>query len=309
MGRIAPPSEVASGGLMTPLGVTCAGLAGNVLLSGGKVVAGLAFGSQTLVADGLHSASDLASDFAVLAGLRVSNRPADPSHPYGHRRVQTLVSMFIGLLLVAAAAWIAYEAASTWQEHHARAYGWWPFVIAMTSVVTKEGLYRITRTVGRRCGDMSIVANAWHHRSDAFSSIAAAAGMFGVALGGPEWGFLDHFTAIALSALLIAIGLKLAFSASEELIDRAPDRRVMESVGRIVEGTEGVRSYHAFRMRQLGGKREMDVHVQVDPALTVAQGHDIATEVRRRIWEADPNVTNVIVHVEPVEEPGPTAGS
>jgi cation diffusion facilitator family transporter len=166
----------------------------------------------------------------------------------------------------------------------------------MISVASKDLLYRLTRRVGLRFKDNSLLANAWHHRSDAFSSVAAAAGMLGVAIGGKEWAFLDHATALALSGMLVAIGLKLIAQAAQELIDRAPARSVMENIAGIVQSTAGVRSHHAFRMRQLGGRLEMDVHIQVDPNLTVCQGHDIATEVRRRIWEADPNVTNVIVH-------------
>ncbi len=288
-------------GALSPKGITWIGLATNVVLSAGKLAAGVLFGSGVMLADGVHSASDLVSDFAILAGLQVSARPADGSHPYGHRRVQTLAVMFVGGVIITAAMWVGVSAATKWHEGMAAVYGWVPFGIAAFSVAIKETLYRLTRNVGRRTGDTALLANAWHHRSDAFSSVAAAAGTFAVAWGGRGWGFLDHVMAIALAGVLVVVGLKLIGQAGNELVDRAPSREVTESIAAIVAETDGVRGYHAFRMRQLGGRREMDVHVQVDPALTVVQGHDIATRVRRRIYQADPDVTAVIVHVEPVE--------
>ncbi|MFW6154808.1 MAG: cation diffusion facilitator family transporter [Planctomycetota bacterium] len=282
--------------------VTFVGLGVNVALAVAKVLIGLAFGSATLLADGIHSAGDLVSDIALLAGLNVSHKEADVSHPYGHRRVQTLVALFIGLLVVGSAAGVVYTAARRWIEGVPIAYGWIPFAVALVSVLSKELVFRATRRVGRRTGDTAVLANAWHHRTDAFSSLAAAVGMFGVALGGADWGFLDSLTAIALGGALVTMGSKLVFTAGQELIDRAPSRTVLDNIAAVVARTEGVRTYHAFRMRQSAGKLEMDVHIQVDPALSVGEGHDIATEVRRRIMEADPNVTTVTVHVEPAED-------
>lgn len=290
--------------LFSARGVTWLGLIGNVLLAAIKAIVGLAAGSQALLADAVHSLSDMVSDLAVLAGLRASAKPADQDHHYGHRRVQTLVAMFIGLLILAAAAGIGYNAARSWLRGVFASYGWLPFAIAMLSVVTKEALYQVTRMVARKTKDAALKANAWHHRSDAISSVAAGIGMFGVALGGSKWAFLDHATALALAGFLIAIGLRIAAEAGQELIDRAPARDLTDRIAEIICSTEGVRDYHAFRMRQLGGKLEMDVHIQVEPTLTVCQGHDIATEVRRRIMEVDSDVTACIVHVEPYDPTG-----
>lgn len=285
---------------LSPIGVTLAGLVVNVLLSLLKIAAGLLMHSGTLVADGIHSAGDLVSDVVVLVSLDASYKEPDEQHPYGHRRIQTLASMLIGMLVIGAAVSIGVAAATHWRSGVSTAYGWGPFCIAMASVVVKELLYRLTNTVGRRTGDAALLANAWHHRSDAFTSLAAAAGMAGVAIGGAEWGFLDHITAIGLSGVLLGMGLKLCFSAGQELIDRAPAKATRASIAAIIADTEGVHTYHAFRMRQSAGKLEMDVHIQVKPTLTVAAGHDIATEVRARILNADANVTSVIIHVEPL---------
>lgn len=295
------PAPSSGKGMFSPVGITLVGGVGNIVLSAVKITAGLAFASQALLADGIHSLSDLASDLAILWGLKVSNRQADQCHPYGHRRVQTMVAMLIGVLVVSAAVTIGVTAGTAWHDRQSVSYGWVPFLLALGSVAIKEALYRVTRRVGRRSGDLALMANAWHHRSDAFSSLAAAVGMGGVALGGNPWAFLDHATAIAMAALLVVIGLKLMGQAAQELVDRAPARELLEGLASVLAETAGVRSHHAFRVRQLGGKLEMDVHIQVDPGITVAQGHEIASLVQKRIARADPNVTTVVVHVEPAE--------
>lgn len=292
---------------MTPKGVSLLSVAVNVSLTAAKVIAGLLFASQTILADGLHSASDLVTDFAVLAGLRVTNKPADPCHPYGHRRVSTLVAMFVGACLIGAAGWIAYEAIQSLHDYFdgrssppVRAA--WPFVAAVLSIPLKEILYRVTRVVGRRYRDSSLDANAWHHRTDAFSSIAAAVGLAAVWIGGASWRFLDPLTACVLAMFLIVVGVRIIRQSAEELVDRAPTEATLETIRKAIGNTEGVRGYHAIRARNLGGLVDMDVHVVVDPDLTVAEGHDIARAVRDSVRHADPAVMQVIVHIEPPEE-------
>ncbi len=291
---------------LSPHAVTLLGMAVNIALAVGKVLAGLAFGSQTILADGVHSASDLITDIAVLAGLGVSTKPADASHPYGHRRVATLVALFVGGALIAAAAGIAIDALETFRklitaQAVATIRPLWPLVAACVSVPAKEILFRLTRRVARRVHDASLEANAWHHRTDAFSSIAAAAGIAAVWIGGETWRFIDPMGAMILSAFLITVGLRVIWTSAAELVDRAPDDGLMSDIETIVAETPGVRSHHAFRARMLGGRLEMDVHVQVDPALSVHDGHEIASDVRRRICTAHPKVQEVIVHVEPDE--------
>jgi cation diffusion facilitator family transporter len=288
----------------------------NTLLAAGKVLAGTLFRSQVILADGLHSLSDLVTDAAVIAGLRASQKPADPDHPYGHRRISTLVALFIGAALLAAAAYIAYNGVRLFRGHVAGHTSLpvrpaVPLCVALASVLVKELLFRLTRRVGRQTEDPSLVANAWHHRSDAFSSVAAAAGLGGVLMGGSAWRFLDPLMAIVLSAFLVVIAVRLLASSAAELVDRAPEAARLAGLSRAVAGTAGVRSYHAVRARQVGGKVEMDVHVQVDPELTVREGHDIASAVRSEVQKADPKVVEVIVHVEPADEsaaPRPPGG-
>ena len=290
------------GRLQTAAGVTLLGGVVNVLLSAAKLAVGVICHSQSIFVDGLHSLSDLATDLAVLAGIRISRRPADSDHHYGHRRAMTLVTALLGLALLGAAGVVGYRAVMSFRQTPAPLQPMLPLIAAGVSIVLKELLYHITVRVGRRTQDTSVVANAWHHRSDAFSSIAAAAGLSAAAVGGAKWHFADHLAAFVLASFLVVVAWRIFRGAAGELMDRAPSRRVMGQIQQAVADTSGVRSFHAFRARQLGGKVEMDVHVQVDPELTVRQGHDIASTVRARVTESCPEVQTVIVHIEPPQK-------
>lgn len=288
--------------LLTPRGVTWLATAIDAILSAAKLAVGLMFGSQAVVADGMHSASDLVTDLAVLAGVRISGKPADPDHHYGHRRFGTLVAMFVAIALILAAILIAYRAISSLRNEGPKLLPDVPFYLATLAIPIKEVLYRITHYVGRRESDLSLLANAWHHRSDAMSSIAAAAGLAGVMIGGPAWGMLDALAAFMLAAFLLVIAFKILSTSAAELLDHAPGERQLAKIRQVVTGTAGVNSFHAFRARQTGGKIEMDIHIQVNPALTVAEGHTIAARVKHAVMRADHDVVSAIVHVEPVED-------
>lgn len=297
------PKELS--GWRGPVGVTVVGLVGDVALGAAKLLAGVLCHSQAIFADGLHSTSDAATDVAVLAGLGVSGRPADATHPYGHRRAMTLVTALLAVALMAAGGYMLYRAVVGFRrlsELPPAVRPVLPLALAVVSIVLKEALYQLTARTGRQVGDSSLIANAWHHRSDAASSVAAAAGLAGAAIGGPEWHFLDLLTAMVLAAFLAAVAWRIFRDAMAELMDTAPSPAVLDQIAQSVAGTRGVRSFHAFRARRLGGKVEMDVHVQVDPDLSVAAGHDIARAVRDRVRQHCPTVLSVIVHVEPAEE-------
>ncbi len=292
-------------GVLSPRGVTWLGMGANAVLASAKVAAGAMFTSQTILADGLHSASDLITDVAVLAALRVSDRPADECHPYGHRRMATLVALFIGSALLAAACGIAYAGAMALHGTPRCVVGLVPLVLAVVSIMVKEAMFQVTRWVARRSGNVAIEANAWHHRSDAFSSVAAAAGLGAVAYCGAEYAFLDPLTALVLSIFLITAAVRTIRQNAGELVDRAPAAETLASIERTVSRTPGVRSYHAFRARRVGGKIAMDIHVQVAPDLTVRQGHDIAAAVQREVMQSNRHVIEAVVHIEPVEDDSP----
>ncbi|MHC4985953.1 MAG: cation diffusion facilitator family transporter [Planctomycetota bacterium] len=240
----------------------------------------------------------------VLLSLRVSTRPPDAQHPYGHRRVGTLVGLVVGGALAAAAimiSWRALVALSTGRFDPIQG-GPVALCVAIASVPLKEWLYRRTMRVGRRTGDLALKANAWHHRTDACVSVAAAAGLAGATFGGAEWAFLDSATALVLAAFLIVVAARIMAQAATELIDQAPSEATQAAIKQIVADTPGVRSFHALRARQIGGRVAVDVHVQVESDLTVRQGHDIAAAVKHSILTNDKQVMDVMVHIEPAEE-------
>ncbi len=282
-------------------GVTIWGMVVNLLLSVGKIAVGLLARSSAIVADGLHSASDLASDIAVLWGIHAAKQPADDDHHYGHARYEPIVTLFVGVLLIAAALVVGIEAVATIGQRHAGIANWWPFWLAIASIVVKESLYWWTRSVGRRFRNPALLANAWHHRSDAFSSVAAAIGIGGTLLGGARWAFLDHLTAVVLAAFLVVIGIRICRDSLRRLSDRAPDPAAVRQLQDTIRQIPGVIDFHALRARHAGAGDliEMDVHVQVDPNLTVHAGHLIATAVEEQLYASNADVANVVVHIEP----------
>jgi cation diffusion facilitator family transporter len=281
--------------------VTLTGVVVNVGIAGASILVGVLCRSSAIIADGLHTVADLASDFTVLWGIHASKRPADNCHHYGHSRYETMTALFVGLSLAAAAAFVTAQSLVTLGEKHSGQMSWWPFVVAVSAIVLKETLYWVTRAVGRRYRNQALLASAWHHRSDAFSSVAAATGIGGAVLGGPRWCFLDHLTAVVLAAFLLVIAVRIVRHALSRLADRAPEPDVQERLRRTIAAIPGVRGFHAFRARQsgAGGMIEMDVHVEVDPELTVRQGHDIASRVESQLRHDMPDVTGIVVHIEP----------
>ncbi len=280
--------------------ITIWGVVVNIALSGSKIGAGVVFSCQTILADGVHSLTDLVSDIAVLASLKWGDLPPDDSHPYGHRRVHTLVALFVGLGLLSAAGIIGYRAVDSLHLNVKNGIvGFVPLSLAILTIPAKEILFHLTRRVGVRISNPAVIANAWHHRTDAFTSLAAAVGIAGAMFAGPKWQMLDGLTAAVLSAFLLVAAVKMIIISCDELIDKAPAEEQVAMLEMIVCKTAGVRDCHAVRARKLGSKVEMDLHVTVDPSLTVEEGHNIATDVKHRILAADDSVQQVIVHIEP----------
>lgn len=282
--------------------VTIWGLVGNLTLAVLKFVFGLMAASQALVADAVHSLSDMTTDFAVLIGLKYWTAPADRDHPHGHGRIELLVSAFIGLVLGGVAAGLIYRAILTLHEGTVTRPTWPAFVIAIVSIVTKEVLYRITIRVGTRVRSSAVLANAWHHRSDALSSVPVAVAVLASRLH-PEWVYLDPVAAIVVSVLLLHASWKITWPALRYLIDAGASAEETAALRATIETTEGVKSLHNLRTRHIGSGLQLDVHVLVDPALSVREGHRIATNVKKRLLNNDDGVVDVLVHIEPFEAP------
>jgi cation diffusion facilitator family transporter len=268
----------------------------NIVMVAVKVAVGWVFGSIALVADGIHSLSDLLTDVLVLVGTWVGIRPADRGHPYGHGKVETASALLIGVALVLVGGRIAWVAGSEMYERHHAFPGVWVLVVAALSVVGKEWLYQITRRVAVRVESPALYANAWHHRSDAFAAFAV---MLGAGAGMLGWGHGDQVAGVVVGLMVVGVGIKVLMDAFVELSEGSADPATVEKLRNAMSNESGVRSFHRLRSRRVGREVFLDVHILVDPSLTVIQGHTIANRVESAVRTAIRRPANVVVHIEP----------
>ena len=278
--------------------VTWIGLVANLCISGLKFAAGYFGRSHALIADAIHSLADTTTDIAVIAGSHYWSRPPDESHPYGHRRFETLVTAFIGILLAAAGIGIGWEAISTLHEKNTVPPGWIALPAALVSIVTKEFLYHWTAAAGKKIKSPALTANAWHHRSDAISSLPVL-----IAIGGalifPSWSFLDRVGAAIVSVFIFHAATKIIWPAVSELIDAGAPEEIKKRITEIAYNTSGVQNVHAVRSRYISSSIQIDMHIVVDANISVREGHTIAEDVENSIIAGIPEVLEVVVHVEP----------
>jgi cation diffusion facilitator family transporter len=280
--------------------VTLVGLGVNVSLGILKLAAGLIGSSQAVVADAVHTFSDVSTDLAVLIGVRYWSQPPDEGHPHGHGRVETAVTMLIGLVLCVFAFGLGYKALATLSDRHMGSPGPIALAAACVSIVSKEILYRWTVSVGKRVRSSAMVANAWHHRSDGLSSIPVALAVGG-AIAYPAWRFLDHIGAVVVSLFLVQAAWKIGWPAVKQLMDSAAPLRVRQRISALAMMTPRVKRVHAIRTRYLGPALHVDLHIMVDGGLTLREGHDISEAVKERLIAEGPDVLDVVVHTEPYE--------
>ena len=278
--------------------VTWLGLWVSLLLVGAKAAAGHWGHSRALLADAAHSASDLLSDLLVLVGFRLGRAPADEEHPYGHGKVETLVSTLVGLALAAVGVLIAYDAVKQLLAGPGRPPSWWALLLALFSVLAKEVLYRYTDKIARLLNSPLLHANAWHHRSDALSSLAVLAGVAGTTIG-PGWWVLDPLAAFVVALMVLKVGGGIMVQAVRELVDTAPTREVRGLAIDCAASVPGVLEVHDLRMRSMAGRIIMELHVVVDGELSVSQGHGIAKEVEVCLQGELGLMSQVTVHVDP----------
>ncbi|MDR1535888.1 MAG: cation diffusion facilitator family transporter [Planctomycetota bacterium] len=300
---------------------TWAGLGVNFVLAWLKAGAGLASGSRAILADAVHTLSDLASDAIILIGVRYWSAPADAEHPHGHRKIETMVTFALGLFLAAAGVGMGWRAASGLGglagtasggypgNPPARPFDPWPVLAAaLLSVAAKEALYRWTAARGKRINSRAMIANAWHHRSDAFSSLPPAlAAAAELVLGrNRDLSFLDDLGTLVVCVLLLQAAWKVVGPSFSTLIDAGADRRLSAAIRGEILATPGVAGAHRIRTRAIGGGGvEVDLHIAVEENLTVRDGHEIAARVKYRILAIPPSdgmkVVDVMVHVEPTD--------
>jgi cation diffusion facilitator family transporter len=272
----------------------------NVLLTGLQLSVGVLSKSQGLVADGIHSLSDLVADFVVLLANRQSQRDADDSHPYGHQRVENAASLVLGVLLLVVGVGMVWAALRTLQSPGTVApVGAVALWMAGAALVAKELLFRYMLAVARRVKSSMLVANAWHARSDAASSLVVGVGIAGNLLGYP---LLDPIAALVVGLMVGRMGWSFAWEAMHDLMDRAIDEEEVAAIRQTLTGTPGVSGVHDIRTRKMGDMIVVDAHIEVDATLTVEQGHDIAVEARHRVLQRH-RVLNLMTHVDPWHRP------
>ena len=278
--------------------VTFAGILANVLIAAAKAVAGVMSSSQALVADAVHSASDLVTDLVVVFSVRYWVAPADEDHPYGHGKIEAFVTLVISAALVFAAWELARNAVLSLVRGNSDAMpGVVALAVALGSIVLKEIVFVATRAVARRVKSTALEANAWHHRSDALSSIPVAAAVAVVWLFPALW-WVDAAGALVVSAFVLHVAWKLAKPALQELTDAQIGSKA-DAVAAVARGVAGVKGVHKQRARRYGASFQADIHVQVDGGLSVAEGHAIGHAVKEAVVGAGLDVDDIVVHVEP----------
>ena len=278
--------------------VTLWGAAINLLLAGLKATGGILFRSQALLADAIDSTGDLVTDAVAIFAVRFARRPADSNHPYGHGRVESLASLIIAGFLLLAAVTIARSAVLTLAHGTVEHVGWPALLVALLSVMTKESLFRWTRSTAKKIHSRVIEANAWHHRSDAYSSIAVIIGV-GSSLVIPGAWFMDAVASLVVTLFIARTAFRIGLGAAHDLVDTEQDPELLGAVQKIALGVPEVVNAHRIRSRRYGPLVYVDLDIEVDGEMSVSRGHDVAHEVKERILARYTYVADALIHVEP----------
>ena len=280
--------------------ITLWGVAVNLLLAALKIVGGIFGHSQALLADGLHSLSDLASDGMVLLAAKHAGEDADEDHPYGHARYETLATVALGFLLIGVAVGIGFDAVSRFNSAAPLPVPHlYTLIIAGASIVSKEALYHATARVARRLRSNMLEANAWHHRSDAISSIVVLIGIAGAWYGHP---LLDTVAALIVAVMIARIGATLARESVQELVDTALEPERIAQIRDTILSVDDVQQLHMLRTRRMGHNALVDVHIQVAPHLSVSEGHHISEKVEDKLKSTFEEINDVTVHIDPEDD-------
>lgn len=279
--------------------VTLIGAGINALLGLIKLIGGLAFHSHALIADGVHSFSDLITDLMVLFASKYGSQDADASHPYGHKRIETAATLVLALLLILAGVGIAWDSLSEIIHRDHTKPGFMALPITVLSILANEALFHYTHNIGIRIQSNLIIANAWHHRADAAASIVVLVGLIGSLAG---WLFLDAVAAVVVGGLIIQMGWSYGWNSVKELVDTAVEPQFLTEIEQIIQNVNGVHKIHQLRTRLMGGDIFIDVHILVSPSISVSEGHYIAQHVHRALMMQLERVKDVTVHVDPEDD-------
>lgn len=285
--------------------VTLAGSLINLTLVACKLLAGLAGHSAAMIADGIHSLSDLATDIVVLVFVRISGKPEDKKHDFGHGKYETLGTLLIGAALFLVGMGILWEGCGSIYRYLSGepldSPGYIALWAALVSIVSKELVFHYTRRAGVKYHSPSVIANAWHHRSDALSSVGTALGIGGAILLGESWRVLDPLAAVVVSLFILKVAVQLLTPSLNELLECSLPEEVEQQIIERVQEVNGVSQPHKLRTRQIGNRYAIDLHVRMDGRLSLFEAHDKATQVERKLRESFGNGTFINIHIEPVK--------
>jgi len=281
--------------------VTLIGMVVNIFLSAAQLIGGLFTNSQALIADGIHTLSDLASDIVVLIAAKIASQDADDDHPYGHGRFETVATVILGLALAGVAVGIAMNAINR-ISHPETLLQPKPLALlfAALAIISKEALYQYTMVVAKQINSKMLQANAWHHRSDAVSSIMVALGVAGSIFLEIPW--LDAAAAILVAVMIFYMGVRLILDSTVELVDTALEPKKMTEIREFISAIEGVEQTHMLRTRKMGNNVLADVHIQVNSYLSVSEGHYIAENVIQSLRKKFPEMHDITVHIDPEDD-------
>jgi cation diffusion facilitator family transporter len=274
------------------------GLIVNVLLAAAKIFAGVIGHAYVLIADGIESALDVGGSIVIWGGLTVAARPPDRTHPYGHGKAEPIAAVIVAVGVLTAAVGLAIQSVrEIFLPHHAPAP--WTLAVLVVTVIIKESLYRYAIRFGRKVESTAVKTDAWHHRMDALTSIAAFIGISVALIGGEKWQSADDWAALVACALIAANGIRLARPAFYEIMDTAPGGKIHKSILAVAGSVPGVVAVEKCHARKMGLDYYVDLHVGVDGSISVREGHEIAHQVKSAIQQSDARIADVLVHIEP----------
>lgn len=283
--------------------VTLLGSVVNLVLSVGKVLAGVFGHSAAMIADGIHSISDLASDIVVLVFVRISSKGEDRDHEYGHGKFETLATLIMSLILIVVAAQLMASGirtiAGVLSGEAIPSPKYIALVAAVVSIVSKEWLYRYTVKAGNELDSPVVVANAWHHRSDALSSVGSLVGIAGAMFLGSKWTMLDPLASCCISIAIFVVAVKMAVPSLKELLDVSLPQDMEQKIIAVSSAVPGVMNVHGLKTRRNGPSIIIEAHIVVGPSITVVQAHNIATAVEDALKHSFGNETQISLHIEP----------
>jgi cation diffusion facilitator family transporter len=284
--------------MQTGARVALAGMIVNVVLAAAKITAGLLGNSYVLIADGIESSLDIAGSAVIWGGLKFASRPPDATHPYGHGKAEPMAAGIVAMGVIIAAIGLAIQSVrEIFLPHHGPA----PFtlVVLIVVIVVKEFLYRSVIRLGKNVESTAVQTDAWHHRADAFTSIAAFVGISIALIGGEKWRSADDWAALFACAVIAANGYRLLFPALHEMLDTAPRGEIVATIQRAAGSVPGVLNVEKCLVRKMGISFYVDLHIGVDGGISVRNGHYIAHQVKDAIKQTDARIADVLVHVEP----------